>query len=84
MVPTCKNVAPYSPTPLNVGTMVDAPLCNSLYLFLYFLCHPYIPAIFVEIFLLFLVSVLFMVCKLHMLSATRGHPCRLQCRTLFL
>ena len=22
MVPTCKNVAPYSPTPLNVGTMV--------------------------------------------------------------
>ena len=53
MVPTCKNVAPYSPTPLNVGTMVDAPLCNSLYLFLYFLCHPYILAIFVENFYYF-------------------------------
>ena len=36
MVPTCKNVAPYSPTPLNVGTMVNVPLCNSLYLLLYF------------------------------------------------
>ena len=84
MVPTCKNVAPYSPTSLNVGTMVNAPLCNSLYLFLYFLCHPYILAILVEFFLLFLVSVLFMVCKLHMLSATRGHPCRLKYRTLFL
>ena len=24
MVPTCKNVAPYSPTFLNVGTMVNA------------------------------------------------------------
>ena len=45
---TCKNVAPYSPTSLNVGTMVNAPLCNSLYLFLYFLCHSYILAIFVE------------------------------------
>ena len=32
--------------------MVDAPLCNSLYLFLYFLCHPYILAIFVEIFII--------------------------------
>ena len=30
MVPTCKNVTPYSPTPLNVGTMVNAPLCNSM------------------------------------------------------
>ena len=30
MVPTCKNVAPYSPTPLNVGTMVNAPLCKPL------------------------------------------------------
>ena len=84
MVPTCKNVAPYSPTPLNVGTMVNAPLCNSLYLFLYFLCHPYILAIFVENCYYILVSVLFMVCKLRMLSATRGHPCRLQYRTLFL
>ena len=52
MVPTCKNVAPYSPTPLNVGTMVNAPLCNSLYSFLYFLCHPYILAIFVENFII--------------------------------
>ena len=34
MVPTCKNVAPYSSTSLNVGTMVNAPLCNNLYLFL--------------------------------------------------
>ena len=25
MVPTCKNVAPYSRTSLNVGTMVNAP-----------------------------------------------------------
>ena len=50
MVPTCKNVAPYSPTSLNVGTMVNAPQCNSLYLFLSFLCHPYILTIFVEIF----------------------------------
>ena len=45
MVPTCKNVAPYSPTPLNVGTMVNAPLCDSL--FLSFLCHPYILTIIV-------------------------------------
>ena len=52
MVLTCKNVTPYSPTPLNVGTMVNAPLCNSLYLFLYFLCHPYILAIFVENFII--------------------------------
>ena len=44
MVPTCKNVALYSPTSLNVGMMVNAPLCNSLYLFLYFLCHPYVLA----------------------------------------
>ena len=48
MVPTYKDVASYSPTPLNVGTMVNAPLCNSLYLFLYLLCHPYILTIFVE------------------------------------
>ena len=40
MVPTCKKVAIYSPTPLNVGTMVNAPPRNSLYLFLPFLCHP--------------------------------------------
>ena len=31
---TCKIVTPFSPTSLNVGTMVNAPLCNSLYLFL--------------------------------------------------
>ena len=39
---TKKNVAPYNPTPLNVGMMVNAPLCNSLYFFLSFLFHPYI------------------------------------------
>ena len=49
MVPACKNVAPYSPTPLHVGIMINAPLCNSLYLFLPFLCHPYLQVtIFVE------------------------------------
>ena len=48
MVPTCKNVAPNSPTSLNVGMMVNAPLCNSLYLFLFILCHPYILTNFVE------------------------------------
>ena len=37
--------------------MVDAPLCNSLYLFLYFLCHPYILAIFVENFYYFFILV---------------------------
>ena len=60
MVPTCKNVAPISPTPLNVGTMVNAPLCNSLCLFLSILSslHPYN---FCRKFLLFLVSVLFIV-----------------------
>ena len=61
MVPSCKNVTPYSPTPLNVGTMVNVPLCNSLYLFLSFLCHPYILTIFVEKFSLFLVSALFII-----------------------
>ena len=49
MVPTCKNVTPYSPTPLNVGTMVNALLCNSLYLL--FLYHPYILTIFVDFFI---------------------------------
>ena len=43
----------HCPTPLNVGTMVNAPLCNSLYLFLSFSfvlkhtnnhCHPYIDS----------------------------------------
>ena len=61
MVPTCKNVAPYSPTPLIVGTIVNAPLCNSLYLFLSFLCHPNTLTIFVDKCLVFLVSVLFIV-----------------------
>ena len=58
MVPTCKNVAPDSPISLNVGVMVNSPLCNILYLFLCFLCHPYILTIFVEN-ILFLVSALF-------------------------
>ena len=62
MVPTCKNVAPYSLTSLNVGTMVNAPLRNSLYLFLPFLCHPYIDLYnFCRKYFLFLVSVLFIV-----------------------
>ena len=61
MVPTCKNVAPYSRTSLNVGTMVNVPLCNSLYLFLTFLCHHYILTIFVEKCSLFIVSILFIV-----------------------
>ena len=52
MVPTCKNVAPYSPTSLNVGTIVNAPLCNSLFLFLSFLCHPYILTIYVKKFII--------------------------------
>ena len=64
MVPTCKNVAPYSPTPLNVGTMVNAPLRNSLYLFMSFLCHPYILTNFAE-YPLCLVSALFMEHKLR-------------------
>ena len=33
---------------LHAGTMVNAPLCNNLYLFRYFLSHPYILPIFVE------------------------------------
>ena len=40
-----KGVAPYtcySSTSLNVGMMVNAPLCNSLSLCLYSLCHLYI------------------------------------------
>lgn len=47
---------PYIPTPLNVGTMVTAPLCKSLSLslFQYFLYHPYIlTIIFLGVFLLF-------------------------------
>ena len=48
MVPTCKNAAPYSLTSLNVGTMVNAPLYNSFYLFLSFSYHPYILPILVE------------------------------------
>ena len=30
MILTCKNVAPYSPTSLTVGTMVNTRLCDSL------------------------------------------------------
>ena len=48
IVPTFKGVGLYSATFLHVGTMVNAPLCNSLYFFLYFLCHPYTLTIFVE------------------------------------
>ena len=48
MVPTCEIVTPYSTISLNVGTMVNVPLCNSLYLFLFILCHPYILYIFAE------------------------------------
>ena len=33
---------------LHVGTMVNAPSYNRLYLFLYFLCHPFVSPIFVE------------------------------------
>ena len=59
MVPTCKNVALYSPTPLNVGTMFNAPLCSSLYLF-----RPFMPSLHLECFcrkfLLCQVSALFM------------------------
>ena len=36
--------------------MVNAPLCNSLYLFLSFLCHPYILTLFVEKFYYFIIS----------------------------
>ena len=55
MVRTCKNVAPYSPTSLNVGTIVNVPLCNSLYLFLsFYSVHPTI-LYKILLFLLFLV-----------------------------
>ena len=53
IIPTFKDVGLYGATFLHVGAMVNAPLCNSLYLFLYFLCHPYILAIFVENFYYF-------------------------------
>ena len=60
MVPTCKNVTPYSPTPLNVGTMVNAPLCKSLYFSILFMpsVHPYYVR---RKFLLSFVSALFIV-----------------------
>ena len=47
-VPAFKDVGLYGVTFLHVGTMVNAPLCNSLYLFLSSLCHPYILTIFLE------------------------------------
>ena len=72
----------HSPTSLNVGTMVNASLCNSLYLLLF--CAIPTSLLFFVRKILFLVSVLFMVCKLHMQSATSGHPCRSQYRALFL
>ena len=46
----CRTI--YDATFLHVGTMVNAPLCNSLYLFLSFLCHPYILTICIEIFII--------------------------------
>ena len=49
MVHTCKNVAPS----LNVGAIVNASLCVSIYLFLFYLCHPYILIISVEYFYYF-------------------------------
>ena len=55
MVPTYKDVAPYSPTSLNVRTMVSE-------------CSIFTSLLFCRNFLLILLSVLFMVCKLHMLS----------------
>ena len=58
MVPTCENVAPYSPTSLNVGSMVNAPLCNSFYSFLSVFMPSLHPYNFCRKFLLFLVSVL--------------------------
>ena len=51
-VPTFKGVGLYGMTFLHVGTMVNAPLRNSLYLFLSFLCHPYILTILAEIFIM--------------------------------
>ena len=35
-------------------TMVNASLCNSLYLFLSFLCHPYILSIIISIYLIYI------------------------------
>ena len=58
MVPTCKNVAPYSPTSLNVETMVNAPLPLLVSVLFMPSLHPYK---FCRTFLLFLVSVLFIV-----------------------
>ena len=53
IVPTFKGVGLYGATFLHVGTMVNAPLCNSFYLFLSFLCHPYILTILEEKFYYF-------------------------------
>ena len=36
MVPTCKNVAPYSPTSLNVGTTSPPTLCSTYVLLILF------------------------------------------------
>ena len=35
MAPTYKNVTPYNPTSLNIRAMVNAPLCNCLYICFY-------------------------------------------------
>ena len=48
MVLTLKEIGLHGATFLHVGTIVNAPPCNSLYLFLSFLCHPYILTSFGE------------------------------------
>ena len=61
MVPTCKNVAPYSPTSLNIETLLMLHRVTAFsYLFLYFLAMPSLhPYYFCRKLLLFLVSVYF-------------------------
>ena len=41
ILPTFKDVELYGAASLYVGTLANAPLCNSLYLFLPSLCRPY-------------------------------------------
>ena len=54
MVHTFKGVGLYGEIFLHVGAMVNAPLCNSLYLFLSFLCHPYIITILQKFYYLYI------------------------------
>ena len=49
----------YSTALLHVGTMVNASLCSSLYLFLYLLCQPCIFSNFCRKHIFFLVSAFF-------------------------